>query len=383
MASPPLVQSAAVVGLAGSTAVLAACKRDAKAEAEKKDVKTVRVEPVGRADIDDILVYPADLKPSAEVRVFSRLADRILAFPWKDGDEVKRGSRIAVIRTEGISQGVAQVAAQMDALDVQMENQEAELKRLNKLLSSGAIPQAEYDRLNTALLAAKAQRRALVAGKGQLSATASDGVITAAISGVVADKMLEEGDMAVPSMPLCRLISVDKLKVELRLIESDVTKIRMGQKVSLRLDAYPDRAFMGDITAVMPYLEAQTRTNTVEVTVDNAKDEATGQRPLKPGMFGKAEIVVSKRSNVLVAPEPALLLDNQVLEQQKPNEVLRKAFVVDKDTVARQRIVKLGARKGSLYEVLDGLAEGDRLVVRGQHGLKDAQQVEIVEAEKK
>jgi membrane fusion protein (multidrug efflux system) len=393
-ASPPRRASTrphrgpALVGLGlclilGSTfaGVVAGCKGDAKADAAA-EAKTVRVEPVGREDIEDVLNYPADLKPWAEVRVYSRMPDRILSFPWKDGDEIKRGSRLAIVRAGGVSEGMEQVGAQIDALDVQIENQQAEVDRLKKLLASGAIAQAEYDRLDAALRATKAQRRALTAGKGQLAATASDGVIQAPISGIIADKMLVAGDMASPGVPLCRIISVDQLKMQLRLVETDVTKVRAGQQVQLGLDAYPGRTFQGVVTAVLPYLDQQTRTNTVEVTVDNPKEPETGQRPLKPGMFGRAQLVVSKRTGVVVAPEPALLLDSRILEQQKPGETLRKAFVVDEQGVAKERLVRLGARKGTMLEVLEGLAQGERLVVRGQHGLKDGQKVQVVEAAK-
>ncbi len=352
------------------------------AAAARDPAKTVRIKPVAREDVQDVLSYPADLKPWDEVRVYSRVPDRILAFPWKDGSEIKRGSRLAIIRAGGISEGIQQVGAQIDALDAQIENQQAELARLEKLLASGAISQAEYDRLDAGLRANKAQRRALTAGKGQLSATASDSTILAPISGVIADKTLTVGDMATPGVALCRIITVDPLKMQLRLVERDVAKVHKGQEVQLTLDAYPGRVFRGVVNAVLPYLDQQTRTNTVEVTVPNAKDAQTGERALKPGMFGRAELVVSRRSGVLVAPEPALLLDSRILEQQKPGEMLRKAFVVDKDGIARQRLVRLGARKGSMLEVLDGLAEGDHLVVRGQHGLKDGQKVKVVEAAK-
>jgi membrane fusion protein, multidrug efflux system len=363
-----------------AAAPLSACKGSSKAETKAEELKTVRIELVGREDIDDILNYPADLKPMAEVRVYSRVPDRILSFPWNDGDEIKRGNRVAVIRNEGVSQGMEQVAAQMDALDVQIENQEAELKRLDLLLSSGAIAQAEHDRLTSAIRAAKAQRRAMSAGKGQLATAASDGVIQAAISGIIADKMFEVGDMAAPGAPLCRIISVDELKVELRLVETDVPRVSKGLGATLYLDAHPGRTFAGTVTNVLPYLDQRTRTNTVEVKVANPKDANTGQRLLKPGMFGRAELVVAHRAGVVVAPEPALLLDNRILEQQKPGETLRKAFVVDAEGVARQRLLKLGARKGSHYEVIEGLSQGERLIVRGQHGLRDGQKVQIVEA---
>ncbi len=359
----------------------ASCKGDAKADVTT-EAKTVRVQPVGRQDIEDVLSYPADLLPWDEVRIFSRMPDRILAFPWKDGDEIRRGNRVAIIRAGGIGQGIAQVGAQIDALDAQIENQESELGRIKTLLSQGAIAEAEVDRMDSALRSAKAQRRALTAGKGQLAATASDGTITAPISGVIADKMLTVGDMASPGIPLCRIITVDPLKLELRLVETDVPKVHAGQDVALTLDAFPGRVFGGVVTTVLPYLDAQTRTNTVEVKVDNPKNPQTGQRVLKPGMFGRVELMVSRRAGVLVVPEAALLLDSRILEQQKPGETLRKAFVVDGKGVAQGRLVRVGTRKGSWLEVLDGLGEGDRLVVRGQHGLKDGQKVQLVEAAK-
>jgi len=120
----------------------------------------------------------------------------------------------------------------------------------------------------------------------------------------------------------------------------------------------------------------------VEVTLENPQDKKTGLREMKPGMFGRAELTVGRREQVLAAPEPALLLDNTLLKKQKEGEILRKAFVVDDQNVAKQRLVKLGARKGSYYEVLEGLAEGEKIVIRGQHGLKDGQKVKIISADK-
>lgn len=375
MARGVLVAISACAGLG----LLTGCA-NSEAAALQEPAKAVRVEPLARADIEDLLAYPADLKPQAEVRIFSRIADRILSFPWEDGQSIRRNQRVVIIRTSGLGQGLEQVVAQTDALDAQIEHQELELSRLRRLVETGAIPEAELDRAEAAHRASQAQRRALSASRGQLAATVSDGVIVAPIDGVIADKSAEVGDMAVPSLPLCRIIQVDQLKVELRLIEADVPKVKVGQEVVLHLDAYPERTFRGQVNLVLPYLDAQTRTNTVEVTVDNPLDEATGKRELKPGMFGRAELVVERRPQVLVAPERALLLDNQILAEQKPGETLRKAFVVDAEGVAQKRTVRLGARKGSVWQVLDGLREGEQIVVRGQHGLKQGQRVEIAAA---
>lgn len=354
------------------------CNRDATATQESLG-KPVRVEKVGRGDIADVLVYPATLRAYSEVRIFSTIPDLILEFPWNDGDEIQRGERVALIKRGAMDQGLANMSAQVEGLDAQIANTESELERTRGLLAAGAVAQAAYDRLDTQLKSLQAQRKAMLAARGQLAVQAGNAYITAPISGVIAGKALERGDMAVPQVPLCRILGVDRLKLDIRLVESDVRRVKLDQEVKLHLDAYPNRTFDGKVTSILPYMDPATRTNTVEVTLDNPKDEA-GLRLLKPGMFGRAEFIVAVHEKVLLAPEPSLLLDNDVLAKQQPGELLRKAFVVDDQNIARERLVRCGARKGSTYEVLEGLKEGDRIITRGQHGLQDGQRVEVMEA---
>ncbi len=358
------------------------CNRSARSDSKSKEQKpkTVRVQTVKKADITEVLDYGADLRPYSEVKIFSPVPDRILSFPWTDGDEIKEGQRVALIRKKGLDMGLEQVAAQIDALDIQISNLQSDLSRSKELLAAGAISQQSFDKIEASLRAQKAQRRALQASRGQVAVSAGNAVITAPIKGVIANTMLEQGDMAVPQVPLCSIVDIERLKVQLKLVESDVPKVRIGQPARIRLNAYPKRVFMGAVKKILPYLNAATRTNTVEVVLDNPKDPETGQFLLKPGMFGRAEIEVEKHEQVVTVDERALIFDKQILEQQKDNQILRKVFIVDKQARVHSRLVELGARKGSMFRVLEGLSEGERVVVRGQHGLQDKQKVEIVEA---
>lgn len=372
------VVTLALFCFAAVACTLPSCKNKASQDTAAQARKPVMVQEVGRGDITDVLTYPAELLPNAEVRVFSTVPDRILDFPWKDGQEIQRGQRVALIRKEGLDRGLEQIAAQLDGLDAQIRNLDSELGRTRNLADAGVLTQNVLDNVETQYVAMQAQRRALAAGRAQLAVTAGNAIVLAPISGVIAGKILEKGDMASPQMPLCRIMEIEKLKVVLRLIEADVAKVRPNQGVLLSLAAHPGKDFKGTVTTVLPYLDRETRTNTVEVSVDNPVDAATGQRPLKPGMFGQARLVVEEHSNVVVAPEPALLMDEQLLSKQKPGETLRRAMVVGPDGAAQERVVRLGARKGATFEVLEGLAEKDRLIVRGQQGLKPGQLVEVV-----
>jgi len=382
LAKFPCLTAVQALALVVVLAVATGCDRTKKAQQE--DARTrpapVRVVPVGRADLADVLRYGATLEPSIQVKLYTSVADRVLSFPWKDGDEIRRGDVIAMVRREGMQRGMDQLAAQVSSLDAQIANLESEVRRADDLFAKGVMTQQVYDQMKTSLQASQAQRKALLAGRGQIEASAANAVVKAPFSGVLAGKSVEEGDFATPMVPLGRLMLTDPLKVVLRLVERDVARVATGMQVRLALDAFPDRVFTGTVVRIAPYLDPATRTNTVEVSLENPRDPATDLRTLKPGMYGVAELVVDRRSNVVVAPEAALLLDDRLLAAQKPGEVLRKAFVVDAGSVARERTVRLGARSGQQYEVIAGLAEGDRLVVRGQHGLTEGRAVEVVAA---
>lgn len=347
---------------------------------KEKSVSTdvpVRVEKAATSNIAVELSYGADLMASTKIRLLALLTDRIISFPWREGEEVSKGDVIAVIKKDAISHGLAQIDAQVSGLDAQIANLKVELDRIKGLFAKGVATRQSVDQLETQYSAMLAQKDALTAGRRQMAVNAGHAVVKAPADGVLSAKMYEEGDTATPQLPLATLLVTDPIKVELNLVERDIARVVLGQEVDLRMDAYPDRVFKGTVARIFPYVDAGTRTNTVEVMVPNPRT-GDGSRLLKPGMFGMATIVVERRENAVVVPESALLLDNKLIAVQKSGEQLRKAFVVDSEGMARERTVKLGARNGNGWEILDGIDAGETIVVRGQHGLVDGRKVKIV-----
>ncbi|NOZ87784.1 MAG: efflux RND transporter periplasmic adaptor subunit [Deltaproteobacteria bacterium] len=342
-----------------------------------EQVKSVMIDQVRRKDVAEILDYAANITAYMQVTIFSPIPDRIVYFPWNNGDEIKRGQRIALIRKEGLDKGLDQILAQLDALDVQIKNLKSEFDRSKELLKAGVITQSTYDKIQTSYLSTLARRRALEASRGQLEVRAGNAVINAPISGIIAEKRLERGDMAVPQIPLCVIMQVDRLKVRTNLVERDVPKVKEGMNVEVVLDAYPGRVFNAKVINIFPYLNPATRTNTIEAILENPKDKASGKRLIKPGMYGRARFVVSRRKNVLVVPEQALIIDEKLLGKQTRGHMLRKVFVVENDVV-HQRTVTLGMQNNDYWEVTDGLKDGEHVVIRGQHRLKDGQKVKVI-----
>ncbi len=372
----------AAAALAAAGLLLAGCDgAPGRAAAATAPAATpVNVQPVERADLTRELLYVADLEASASVAVYSTVADRIEEFPFEDGDEVRAGQRLAVIRSDGLDRGLAQVAAQLEGLEAQVTQAESEVRRAEELRDRGVLTEQAYEQAVTAHQAAVASRDAARASFDQLSITVADAEVTAPVEGVIADRRLERGDMASPQVPLCTVLDTDPIRVDLRLTEQDVARVRVGHPVALALDAYPGETYTGEVVRILPYLDAATRTNTVQVHVPNPADADTGERALKPGMFGRATLTVDRRDQVVVAPTDALMLDSRLLAAQEPGQELRRAYVVDDQGRAETRQVELGLRDGDRVEILAGLDQGDTLVTRGQHQLADGEAVLVVAA---
>ena len=352
---------------------LQGCESDsiaAPAQDEESAKIAVRTVAVGREDVVEQVRYVAEVKASATAKVYAPMTEIVTEFPWENGDFIKSGELVAELRGSSIISSRRQADAQIDALDAQIKNQREELERAKALRDARVSNQQAVDQLEAALEASLANRKGLKASRSQIKQTLSDATIEAPISGVIAQKSVEQGDYASPQAPLCVIMQMDTLDVEIGLTERDAARVFIGQKVALSFDAYPGESFHGEVSRIMPYLDPLSRTNTAVVSLTNERDEARGTYKLKPGMFARAELVLSEQPDALVAESDALLLPRA--EDAPAN--LRFAYVVN-DGVAHKRELQVGARQGEKVVVLAGLEEGDRLVVRGQHKLSEGSQV--------
>ena len=190
----------------------------------------------------------------------------------------------------------------------------------------------------------------------------SDSSIEATITGVISARNFDLGSMAVPNVALFEIVQVEQLKVIINVIESDLAKISLGREVTINVDVSNTDIF-GEITRISPTLDLVSRSASVEIKVDNP----IGQ--LKPGMFAKVNIPVEIRENVVLIPRSAL-----IGSQKEQSSV----FVVDENNLGQRRQVKLGLSQGDTVEV-DGIADGERVIVAGQFSLKSGDLVRVVD----
>ncbi|CAG0991622.1 Cation efflux system protein CusB [Geobacteraceae bacterium] len=167
------------------------------------------------------------------------------------------------------------------------------------------------------------------------------------VSGIVTEKKALQGMRFMPGEMLYQVADLSSVWVVADVFEQDIGLVKTGAKAKVRINAYPDKIFEGRITYVYPTLKAETRTVQVRIELANP-----GQL-LKPAMFAQVELPVGGAAQVLAVPDSAVI----------DSGVRRIVLVQVKAGRFEPREVKLGARSDSYVEVLDGVKEGEAVVV--------------------
>lgn len=204
--------------------------------------------------------------------------------------------------------------------------------------------------------AALAQAQAALAFARQQVANAS---IRSPINGVIADRLTEPGQQAAPGLPVLRLVALSTVFFEAQVPETAIRSIRPGLTAPIRVDAYPGRAFMGQVAKVYPTASAQSRNFTVRIILPNAGSL------LRPGMFARGEIVAESREGIVV-PKDALLA----------REGKSQIFVA-KGKKAVLRDVRIGVVTPQTVEIRAGVQAGEQVVVAGQEALSDGGAINV------
>lgn len=186
--------------------------------------------------------------------------------------------------------------------------------------------------------------------------------VESTLNGIVGRVYVDIGSQVEPQTSIALIVSMDTVKIDLDIPEKYLSKISIGQAANIIVDAYSDKESLGHVTKISPVVDLSTRTAPVEITVDNP------EHILKSGMFVKVKLIVQSRQKTAVVLKEAII-------GKDPETYV---FMV-RDNKASLRKVALGFRQGSLYEVKEGLAEGDLVVIMGQQRLKEG---DVVNPEK-
>lgn len=356
--------------------LLGGCSNNESGTNGNSEKAPVVVMTVKRGTLSQSLTYNGDVKAESEVKVFSRVPDRIVELTVDVGSRVRIGDLIARIEASALEQAVRQAEAGLAASRVQEANLRVDYERAQRLLKENALSQQQFDAIKTQAEAMHAQVEQAQAALEAAKSMYADARVTAPISGIIATRNLDEGDMASPGVPLVTIVQMSRVKTTFDAIEIDLRWLSLGQAATVRVRSYPDHAFAGRVTRISPVLDPATRMASVEVIIDNPK------HLLKPGMFATVEVLTGAIDSVITVPRHAAIEHTVTVNREGTEEVVKdfSVFVVT-NGVAEQRALKIQYANHRALAVSSGLAVGEQVVTLGQKSLRNGSPVTIVREE--
>ena len=353
--------------------MLAGCSGSKAKEGEA--VVPVKVIAADLGDVVQSIGYSGEIQAEFEVKVFSKLPDRIEQYFVDIGSRVAAGSPIAKIYAETMEQGVRQAEAGLAAAKAQEANVAVEFGRAERLYKENAMSSQQYDAVKTQYEASKAQLQQAEAAAASIRDQLEETTVKAPISGIVGERYYEEGDMANPAMPLVRIVQMERVTLVVQATEQDLGRLALGQETDIRVRSYPDLVFKGRVQKISPVLDPLTRMARVEILATNP-----GYR-MKPGMFAEAEVRTGILKQVLTVPRPATVESTSMETVDGRDRVVKNYFVytVDDSGKVLQRPIEVRYVNQVNVAVASGLSRGEKIVVSGQSSLRDGMAVTIVQ----
>ena len=307
----------------------------------------VEVATATRADIVAVYSSTAPIEAFAEAEVVAKVGGEVIEILVEEGQRVEENQVLA--RLDG-----RRLRFEMQQAEANLNKLERDYSRNVDLKERGIISLGEFEKI---LYEMEALRASFNLAKLELSYTE----IKAPIDGVVARRHIKVGNTLAVNAPTFQVTSLEPLVAHLYVPERQYRYIEAGQAATIQVDALQGTAFEGIVSRISPVIDPAT--GTFKVTVE-VVDET---RRLRPGMFGRVDVVYDSHANALQIPRSAIVED--------AGESI--VYVVEEGT-AHRRVIETGYTSKGRIEVVDGLVDSDRFVLVGQAGLKAGSKVAVI-----
>jgi membrane fusion protein (multidrug efflux system) len=333
---------------------LAGCQPGADEAVNVADEDTAPTIPVetatpSRGDIFAVYSGTAPIEAFADATVIAKVGGEVRDILVEEGDDVKNGDVLA--RLDG------------DRLRLEMEQSEANLRKLQRdhqrnldLKGRGLISEGDFEKIQYDMEALQATFDLAKLEYGYTE-------IRAPIDGVISERFIKIGNTIDVNAPTFQVTSLEPLISYLHVPEREYRRINPGQVATIHIDALAGTEFAAIVSLVSPVVDPDTGTFKISIEVSDSS------RRLKPGMFGRINIVYDMHADAMQIPRSAII-----------EEAGQSAVFVVEDNVAERRLIHTGYAEGGQIEVLGGLDETDKFVVVGQSSLKNGSKVSIINA---
>jgi len=329
---------------------LAANKSKFKNEVEisqrKVDRIPVSIDTIAIGTLSGNIKATGNLEASAVLNLVSETQGKIIKIYRKKGDYVSAGSTIAKVDDEVISANV--LTAEANYAQMQQD-----VERLTRLAAENAIAKRDLEQANIGLKKAKAD---LITAQKALSNT----TIKSPISGYINNDFITIGQLLGGGSPVCEIVDNTPLKLNVKISEFEVAKVKTGQNVVINLKTFPDKRFSGKIVSIAEKSDMAMKFNIEIVLMDG------GNERLRSGLYAEVEFPVKNEAKIIIKKECIVgSMENPVVYIAENGKAIKRSLI-------------LGQSDDKNIEVLSGLSVNEHIITSGQMNLRDGDNINTI-----
>ncbi len=309
----------------------------------------VRIANVSKELMDLSFTSNGNLMASREIDLKAENPGIISSILVKKGDKVVKGQIIATLDDKFLS---LNLQTAQDAYQKLLKDKE----RYESSFETGGITQAQLDDIRLHVKNAENQLK-------EIQRRNTDTHIRAPFSGIINEKYIEIGDYLNPGTPLFEIVDVSTLKLGVKVNENQVTSLEIGDTVNITIPVFPDKNYSGVVSFISVKADASLNFP-IEIKLNNLSDNL-----IKAGMYATATFESKEIHNSIFISRKAFIgsVNN------------KEVYTLHNENIVRLTKVTPGVTIGEKVEILEGLKEGDNIVISGQINLKDNIVVEVLQ----
>ncbi|MCL5061998.1 MAG: efflux RND transporter periplasmic adaptor subunit [Nitrospiraceae bacterium] len=322
----------------------------------KPSIKVIETAKVEKNSIRGVLVETGIIKPQvgAVVKIGARATGAIFRMNVKIGDRVKKGQLISLIDDRETRHAIEQQKAALIEAQANYDYAKVNYERERELLKHEYTTKDAVDKAKSQFEASKAKIDDIKAQLMQQETKLTYTRIYAPIDGVVSDVTAQEGETIVAGLQVANLVTVldpTRLEMWIYVDETDIGRVRLGQKIEYYVDTYPNKLFNGTIEKIYPQPVVKDNIVYYLTIVKVTKEDAL---LLKPEMTTHVKIIFDEKRDILTAP-------NAAIKFEKGKHIAYKVTGPDK---VQKVELKIGIRGEEKTEIISGVKEGDELATK-------------------
>jgi len=359
-------RNCSLVALSALFLLAAGCKqKNAEAEGETAAAAVpVSVHVLETGTVEDVVRAWATIRPQQEATLLAGVSGRVSAVHVLLGQQVRKGDILLEIEPEVHAAELTEAETNLESAKIALAKAEKDLERAGGMHEAGTLSDSEYEGFKSNEVAARATVARMDAELARARRTVRDSRLAAPFDGRIAIRPPDAGTTVTLGEILTRVVDISTVGVIAGLSGQDLAHVAPGVHARVIVESLPDRVFDGEVVAVGPQADADSRQFPVEIEVKNPPD-----LPLKAGMVAQVEVVVKTYPDVPLLPVDALVDADG-----------GDGFYVVTGGAAAWRVAELGPRQGQFAALLSGGAPGDSVVVLGQTRLAPGAAVAIEDA---